>query len=236
MRAVHAGSQFGRPWPPASLSFVVSHMRRVVRNTVCYCQQLTLVIAAAITCLTATSILSDETSNRLFQQRLYFQSYLYYPERTNPATWSAREHDVIMNGYRTIPFIGQFVTLFPTNMVYRFFAHEATNAHLWTMQTGLYGRHVLRMEVLFKLDTTWTNISSYEPPSFSIITWDDHWPHNERPVVLSRRSFTATDWTNLVSARGNLGAIGFKGSTNLPIPGFDAWTNPYLSLSAGLTR
>ena len=197
-------------------------------------------LVAAVVSLWSTLVLSDETGIRSRAEAIRSSGnltsnliYLSYLERTNPALlrarnarWEARERAVVRNGYRTIPYAREFTTLFPTNIDFRDYGSEPTNTHLWTMQTGLYGRHILRLEVLFSMDATWTNITTYEPPSFEVITYDDHWPNSRGPWELSRRAFTSGDWTNLVSARGDLSAIGFKGSTNSPIHEFDGiWRN-----------
>jgi hypothetical protein len=211
-------------------------MRIFMQNRARLGQILAGSIAAVVVCVSTTSMLSDETANRIREDHANFESNLFYCyqlERTNPAMLktsgekaAAQEHNLVMNGYRTIPYLGQFVVLFPTNVAFRFFSRQPAKPHLWTMQTGLFGRHLLRMEVLFTVDATQTNVVSYEPPSFSMVTFDEHWPNSRGPNELSRQAFTAADWTNLVSARGDLRTIGFKGSTNSPIPDFEVWRSP----------
>lgn len=193
-------------------------------------------LISGVVLLRSTVALGDETATRFREatERFSWSNVVFYSEleRTNPAMlrtmttkWSTQEHRMVVNGYRKIPYLRQFTTLFPTNVDSRYFSPEPVKPHLWTMQTGLYGRYLLRMEVLFKVDSSWTNIVSYEPPSFFLITYDDH-PPSSRGVSegreFSRRTLTALDWTKLVTAGGDLAAIGFNAWTNRPIKGFES--------------
>jgi len=173
----------------------------------------------------------DETAARGLEG-FSWSNVLFFSEleRTNPAllrsmseTWAPQEHQIVADGYRKIPYLREFTDLFPTNIEFRLFSLK--KPQLWVIQTGLYGRYLLRMEVLFKVDSTWTNIVSFESPSMHLITYDDH-PPSDRGFsegrAFSERNFTASDWTNLVAAKGDLAALGFKAWTNSPIKNFDA--------------
>ena len=152
-------------------------------------------------------------------------------ERTNPAMlklmnekWSAQEHRMVVNGRRTIACLRQFTTLFPTNIQFFVYSTEAMGPHIWTLQTGLYGRYLLRMQVWFKVDATGTNLLSYDPPTLLLSVYDDA-PPSTRGLsegrVFRERTLPASDWTKLVAARGDLAAIGLNLWTNHPIKGFE---------------
>ena len=109
--------------------------------------------------------------------------------------------------------------VYPTNEDY---FRESATQRVWTIQTGLYGRCQLRMNILFDVDSTGTNVVSYRAPTLLLIECRDSppWEHVHPYPELSRRSFTASDWTNLVRAGGDISVLGFTGPTNKPLPNF----------------
>ena len=179
-------------------------------------------VGAALACLFylfgQTSASSDETAVRA-KEGLSWSNVAFHAELegTNPALlkatsdkWAAEEQQLITNGFRDIPCLRQFTALFPKNVHFRSFSLE--KPQLWTLQTGLYDRYMLRMEVLFTVDSTWTNIVNYEPPSVNLITYDDNPPNNRgfsEGRVVSRRLLSSSDWDRLVAARGDITALGF---------------------------
>ena len=151
-------------------------------------------------------------------------------ERTNPALAKAlaekgrsQERRLEVNAHRTITFLQDFSVVYPSNIDYSDYTGQSATQRVWSIQTGLYGRCELRMNVPFVVDSTETNIVRYDAPTLLLITCGDppskHF-HSLYPE-LSRRSFTASDWTNLVRAGGDLSALGFRGSTNKPLPYFE---------------
>jgi hypothetical protein len=157
-------------------------------------------------------------------------AYHFALERTNPALakalaekGEAQERRLEVNAHRTITFLQDFSMVYPTHINYWDYTGQSATKRVWSMQTGLYGRCELRMNVPFVVDSTETNIVSYGEPTLVLITCDDPPPghfHSLYPE-LSRCSFTASDWTNLVRAGGDLSVLGFRGTTNKPLPYFE---------------
>jgi hypothetical protein len=135
--------------------------------------------------------------------------------------WDARELRLIENAYRAIPSLREFANLFPTNVDYTDVEvmrppKGPPERHRWTIETCLYGRHVLRMQVPFEADSTLTNVLSHDPPTVTLLTFDVI-PGSTDPIPMGRFTLSASQWETLVATKGNLASIGFKGWTNRPI-------------------
>ncbi len=154
-------------------------------------------------------------------------------ERTNPALAKdvieknrLKERLLEINAHRTITYLQDFGWVFPTNIDYWHYSWQAAGQRVWSIQTGLYGRCLLQMNVAFEVDSTLTNIASYTPPSLRLITYADPAPGRKDFCTgydeLSRSNFMASDWTNLVRLGGDLSALGFTGPTNRPLLNFDS--------------
>jgi hypothetical protein len=151
--------------------------------------------------------------------------------QTNPLLAKAMEKEhrdqeirLETNAHRTISYLEDFSVLYPTNCDYWNYSGRSATQRVWSIQTGVYGRCQLRMNVPFVTDSTETNIVSFDPPTLLLITFGDapaghfHRLYSE----LSRRAFPAFDWTNLVRARGDVSVLGYAGPTNQPLPDFEA--------------
>jgi hypothetical protein len=157
-------------------------------------------------------------------------AYYFALDRTNPALAKAlaqkreaQERLLKVNAHRAITFLQDFSILYPAHINYWDYTGQSAAKRVWSMQTGLYGRCELRMNVPFVVDSTETNIVSYGAPTLVLITCGDPPPghfHSLYPE-LSRRTFTASEWTNLVRAGGDLSVLGFTGPTNKPLPYFE---------------
>ncbi len=178
-------------------------------------------------------ILAYEPSPAGAADRFSISNMMFFMEleRTNPAMlnamneeWGAQERRMVVNGRRTIACLRQFETLFPINTEFFVYSSEPTGPHVWTLQTGLHGRYMLRMQVRFKLDVTGTNVLSYDPPTLLLSVYDDT-PPSTRGLsegrVFSERTLPASDWTKVMAASGDLAAIGLNAWTNRPIKGFE---------------
>jgi hypothetical protein len=190
--------------------------------------------ASALLCLTIVAACRGEAAAAAGTNGFSLSNVMFFFElrRTNPAMlegmnkkWAVLEDDLLVNGHRMIPYLFEFATLFPTNIEFREYSTGQAERYLWNMQTGLYGRYLLRMQVRFRVDDTRTNIVSYDPPELFLSTYDDQPPSTRdysKGCVLSERTFAASDWTRLLRAGGDLRAIGFKAWTNRPIENFHA--------------
>jgi hypothetical protein len=152
-------------------------------------------------------------------------------ERSNPAMyeavakmWHTREELMLANGRRTIPYLREFNALFTNNIEFRLYSSEATGPHRWNWQTGLDGHYLLRMEMSFRVDATWTNVLSYEQPKFYLMEYNERGRFGCYPLD----SFGVPKWTNFLASGGNLSAIGIRPQSNNPAPEFDfQWRNYY---------
>ncbi len=171
-----------------------------------------------------------QRENQIFTSNLV--SYLHL-ERTNPALAKVVAEQRVLerrllevNAHHAITYLQDFGFLFPTNTDYWHYSWKRPGERLWTIQTGLYGRCLLQMNVPFEVDSTQTNILKWDPPTLLLIAYADPPPDRKDFCrgyeELSRRTFTISDWTNLVRAGGDLSVLSYTGPTNRPLFNFDA--------------
>jgi len=66
---------------------------------------------------------------------------------------------MLVNGRLTILYLRDFESLFTNSVEFRHYSSEPSGPHLWSCQVGLYCRYLLRMQVPFAVDASWTNPS-----------------------------------------------------------------------------
>ena len=146
------------------------------------------------------------------------------------AEWDAAERRLVQSAFQRVPYLREFASQFPTNVQFTDLDLKAapkgeSEQHQWTIQTGLYGRHLLRMEIPFRIDRMRTNVLGFDQPRIALITFDKV-PERSWPLPLSQMRLAESDWKKLVASRGDLAAISFRGWTNRPIAMFEEqWWN-----------
>jgi hypothetical protein len=183
-------------------------------------QSALLVAVCLLTCLSAKAASTFSMSNFVFYSEL---------ERTNPAIlkarakeWQIKEQRMLVNGFQTIPYLREFQDVFTNCIEFRDYSPNPDDQQLWNWQIGLHGRYLLRMQIPFKVDATWTNVLSFEEPKFYVMEWHDI----GRFGFYEIRKFGVPEWKRLAASAGDLSAVGITPVMNSPFRGFESqWKN-----------
>ncbi len=152
--------------------------------------------------------------------------FLLFPDFTNTNLrtlegfgWKFRplQQPLLANGHRTLHYVEDFNTLYTNAREFCLLGPEPLGTNAWVIQTSFHRRYILRMVTPFTLDTSWTNILSYDPPIFKLLEWRE----KRRFGFYAVCSFGATNWPKLVASGGDLSVIGIKLKTNSPVEDFE---------------
>ena len=137
------------------------------------------------------------------------------------AKFRALEQPLLVNGRRTLPYLREFKNVYTNAVEFCFLGPEPLGTNNWVVQTSLHRRYILRMVTPFTLDATWTNVLSYQQPTFRVLEWREGVAAMGRFGFYPVCSFGATNWPKLVASEGELSAVGVRLTTNAPVRDFE---------------
>jgi hypothetical protein len=158
------------------------------------------------------------------------------PSQTTMKKMQADYDAALRNATNSVQYAQEFSHLFPGSRAYFGYYNGLVGPSKLNMETLLFDRYQLSMQVPVTFDRPRRTIKSFGAPEFLLnevtevtqIRKEGRWPDGSRSIATnlslrgrSMRNFGAREWKKIVEAGGDFSLIGITLLTNSPAPGFE---------------